>query len=308
MGSDTELDGFKRLNLVDFAKTMGYQIDRDESSKQSIVLRKGDDKVIVKAPEHTEHWVYCSVRDESDHGSILDFIRNRTGENLGNVRKMIRGHARDNPSLLLSPVLKADVPASQGQDGYRKKAAAVWKAARWEPEPVYLVGRGLSSLTMTADRFTDTFRVDRSGNVLFPHFDRVGMCGYEIRRADFKGFGKDVKKALWYSNNLKTAESIVLCESPIDCFSHFQLHSGESAYVAIGGTPSALQRDLLTGLLLKAADRGVKVYCAFDNDSSGNEYHSMMELLSPQPLERLTPVGKDWNEDLINGNRYSICS
>jgi len=173
MSGDIELDGFKRLNLVDFAATMGYSVDHDESSKLSIVLRNGDDKVIVKVPEHTEHWVYFSVRDDADHGSIVDFIRNRTGANLGNVRKMIRGHARDNPSSLLSSVLKVIEPAQQGQgDGFRKKTLAVWAAARWNPEPAYLRGRGLLAATLGDPRFADTFRVDGKGNVLFPHFDR----------------------------------------------------------------------------------------------------------------------------------------
>ncbi len=97
----------------------------------------------------------------------------------------------------------------------------------------------------------------------------------------------------------------MLCESPIDCLSHCQLYGSDSAYVAIGGTPSALQRDLLNGLLLKAAHRDAKVYVAFDNDKAGNDYSDALQLLSPKPLERLTPQSKDWNEDLINNTRYS---
>jgi len=111
MQGDDELDSFKRLNLVDFAATMGYSVDHDESSKLSIVLRNGDDKVIAKLAEQTEHWVYFSVRDESDHGTIVDFVQHRTGESLGHVKKAIRGHARKNPSSLLSPVLKVIEPA-----------------------------------------------------------------------------------------------------------------------------------------------------------------------------------------------------
>jgi hypothetical protein len=68
--------------------------------------------------------------------------------------------------------------------------------------------------------------------------------------------------------------------------------------VSISGTPSALQRDLLTGLLGKAADRGVSVFTAFDNDKAGDDYHDILQLLSPVRLERVTPEGKDWNDDL----------
>ena len=306
MQGDDELDSFKRLNLVDFAATMGYSVDHTESTKQSIVLRNGDDKVIVKLNPNG-HWVYFSVRDESDHGSIVDFVQHRTGESLGHVKKAIRGHARENPSSSYCPSLKPDVPTSQEQgDHFRKKALAVWNAATWNPEPTYLLGRGLTVATLGDPRFADTFRQDGKGNVLFPHHDRVGMCGYELRREGFKSFGSGCHKALWFTQNLGTAESVVLCESSIDCLSHWQLHHFDSAYVSIGGTPSALQRDLLTGLLLKAADRGVKVYSAFDNDPAGDGYHESLQLLSPQPLERLKPMGKDWNNDLQDNHRFSV--
>jgi len=190
--------------------------------------------------------------------------------------------------------------ASQGQDeGYRKKVAAVWNAARWEPSPTYLLGRGLSKETMNLPRFVDTFRQDGKGNVIFPHRDRSGLCGYELRREGFKSFGSGCKKALWFSNNLSEAKTLYLCESSIDCLSHYQIHGGDSAYVSIGGTPSALQRDLLTGLLAKAADRGVSVFSAFDNDAKGEEYAELIQLLSPAMIERVTPFDNDWNADLV---------
>ena len=152
---------------------------------------------------------------------------------------------------------------------------------------------------MNLPRFVDTFRQDRSGNVIFPHRDRAGLCGYELRREGFKSFGSGCKKALWFSSNLSEAKTLYLCESSIDCLSHYQIHGGDSAYVSIGGTPSALQRDLLTGLLAKAADRDASVFSAFDNDAKGEEYAELIQLLSPAMIERVTPFDNDWNADLV---------
>lgn len=299
MTPDNELELFKQIDLLIYAESLGFVLDRAKSSATVKVVRREGEKLLIWEG-HGGHWVYRNERDHNDSGSIVDFVMKQEGVNLGRARMTLRAfNGIAKPSLPPCPKERQRV-ASTGQDeGYRKKVAAVWNAARQEPEPTYLLGRGLSSLTLTDPRFADTFRVDRSGNVLFPHQDRVGMCGYELRRDGFKSFGSGCKKALWLSKNLSEAKSLYLCESAIDCMSLFQLYAGDSAYVSISGTPSALQRDLLTGLLGKAADRGVSVFTAFDNDQSGDEYTEIMELLSPVRLERVKPEGKDWNDDLL---------
>ena len=98
MSSDPELDGFKRtINLSDFAGGMGYTIDWRESWSVkrwdgSFVMRNGqNDKIVVRHNPETGHWIYFSARDESDQGSIVDFLQKRTGLNLGETRKRLRG-------------------------------------------------------------------------------------------------------------------------------------------------------------------------------------------------------------------------
>lgn len=296
---DSELDSFKRMNFVEFVLTMGYKLDERESSVRSFVLRDGGgDKVIAKTNEGG-HWVYFSVRDPADHGTLVDFVQRRTGEGLGHVKKRLRGHARQNPSLSYRPACKPSLTASvQGDEGYRKKVAAVWKAARWEPEPAYLLGRGLTKETIAAVLFVDTFRQDKKGNILFPHHDRQGLCGYELRNTSLKTFGADTKKGLWYSKNCVSALSIVICESSIDCLSYHQLHGGDAGYVSLGGAIGTRQRDLLTGLFIKAQRRSARVIVATDNDAAGEVYFEQLQLLSPFALGRQTPSGKDWNDDL----------
>jgi hypothetical protein len=299
-----ELDELKQIDLVAFVERYGYRMDTRKSSKAAgadKVMRReaDDDKLLVKeTPDGS--WAWCSCRDWNERGSIVDFVRREEGCGFVEAVQWLRGQACTNHFPSHKSRSKACEPASQGQaDGFRKKVCAVWCAAKWEPEPAYLLSRGLSPATLGDPRFVDTFRVDRSGNVIFPHRDRIGMCGYELRREGFKSFGAGTHKGLWFSKNLSEAKSLLLCEAPINCMSHYQIHGGDSAYVGTGGTPSASQRDLLTGLLAKAADRGVSVYSAFDNDEAGDKYAEMIQLFSPDRIERLTPFDNDWNEDLI---------
>ena len=306
--SDNELEHFKsNISLSQYAESTGWTLDRKKSSARVKVYRTGPDKMLVWTGQDG-HDVYRNERDHSEHGSVIDFVMKQDGCSLGRARIALRiylGISREKASLPSRPSFKAREPASTASgDGYRKKTAAVWNAAKQETSPTYLLTRGLTSATLTTPRFMDTFRTDKRGNVVFPHADRHGLTGYELRNVNFKAIGSGTHKALWYSKNIREAMQIALCESPIDCMSHFQLHEGDLAYVSLSGEPSALQRDLLTGLLLKAADRGVKVYSAFDNDQGGEKYCEMMQNFSPEPLGRLKPVTKDWNSDIQNGSRY----
>jgi hypothetical protein len=91
---DFELHQFKSdINLVQFAiDRYGYQRDRRESSRASHVLRRAatNDKIVVRrAPDG--HWTYFSVRDDRDHGTIIDFVQARgRHDSLGHVREELR--------------------------------------------------------------------------------------------------------------------------------------------------------------------------------------------------------------------------
>jgi len=69
---DPELDSFKTgIDLRSYATMQGYSIDQKESWRGSTVMRHANgDKIIVKA-DADGHYVYFSVRDDRDHGSIL---------------------------------------------------------------------------------------------------------------------------------------------------------------------------------------------------------------------------------------------
>jgi len=49
-------------------------------------------------------------------------------------------------------------------------------------------------------------RIDAKGNVVFPHFDQQGLCGYEIKNRGFTGFAlrDGTMKGLWSSHEEAT--------------------------------------------------------------------------------------------------------
>ena len=89
---DFELEKFKTdVILPELAASRGYAVDRRASSRNSVVMRHPDgDKIIIARYEGTTHWVYCSVRDGRDNGTIVDFLQNRGVGSLGMVRKTLR--------------------------------------------------------------------------------------------------------------------------------------------------------------------------------------------------------------------------
>lgn len=88
---DEELERFKlEINLSEFAAFHGYGLDKRDSWRGGAVMRKGGDKIIIARDARDNHWIYYSVRSEDDCGSIIDFLGNRGGGNLGRIRVTLR--------------------------------------------------------------------------------------------------------------------------------------------------------------------------------------------------------------------------
>lgn len=292
---DSELDRFKSdINLVAYAVSHGYQIDTRESSRNSVVLRFQKDKIVV-ATNINGHAIYFSVHDPSDHGTIIDFIQRRQKLSLGKLRQHLRHW---NISLSYCP--KEYLRPLPSRPEQQSIMAQLQTMTEMTSDHTYLVQhRHLSPDILTDSRFIGTIKTDTRKNAIFPHWDRQGVCGYEIKNGGFTGFSPRGQKAFWHSNNLKVANSIVVVESALDALSHAQLNLTESAYVSVAGSLSVKQRDLIQGLVIKATVRNVEVVVATDNDESGEQYYAdIVELAGSTPVRRDKPTAKDWNEQL----------
>lgn len=298
-----ELDDFKRnINLSEFAAGRGYVLDARASSRNSAVMRSpGDnDKIIIARNEATGAWMYFSVRDDRDNGTVIDFLQNRGGGSLGEVRKTLRAWL-GSPRPVLQPTLFARdlVPVSRD----RAAVLTAWERARACASLPYLTSRGLGPDVLALPRFEGCVRVDQRNNALFPHYDHDGLCGYEIKNKGFTGFAPGGVKGLWYSKTKPSDHWLVLTESAIDGYSFHILHGGDgSRYMSTGGALNPQQPALLRGAMEKMPEGSV-IVLAFDLDEAGDRLADEVKALAPagRKVRRMVPdagAGKDWNDML----------
>jgi hypothetical protein len=301
---DDELHRLKSdIHLVQYAvDRYGYQRDRRESSVSSHVLRQPatNDKIVVRK-DKDGHWTYFSVRDDRDHGTIVDFVQRRGRQSLGEVRQELRqwlGSPRPAPDYAL--------PTARSVIRDRRPLAEVFDAARAAETCDYLRARGLRPETLRDPRFAGTWRMDARGNVLFVHTGDAGeVTGFEVKNRGFTGFAPGGTKTAWRSVGLTEDRALVVTESAIDALSYHQLHRGKSEaarYLSTAGAPGPAQFELLERAFSRMPAEST-VVAAVDSDEAGHKLASRIEALTGRlahvKFRRDAPDGaKDWNEVL----------
>ena len=300
---DTELESFKtNIDLRAYAAGQGYQLDTKDSWRGSSVMRHpvSDDKVIIKRGMDG-HYVYFSVRDDRDNGSIIDFVQLRQRLSLGTVRKELR------PWIGMPPVSVPSFPAlpKTEKDRFKVEAAYARMQDAINGHPYLERERAIPGALLAVDCFAGRVRIDDRGNAVFPHFDQEGLCGYEIKNVGFTGFASGGSKALWLSHELPDDNRLVFCESAIDALSHAVLFPDNRArYASIGGKPNPQQPELIRAAVARMpADS--EIVSAMDADADGGKLAEIVRRaveLSGRHDLRFTvqePFGfKDWNDQL----------
>ena len=260
-----ELDAFKReIDLRQFAVSLGYEIDRRESWRGSTVLRRGADKIVVKR-NGNGHYVFFSVRDDSDNGTVIDFLQRRQNLSLGAVRQILRPWIGRPASAPQFPKLEPASPdRMRVESEYRRMADA-------QRYPYLEHDRCVPAAVLSSPRFAGRMRIDARGNTVFPHFDAAGLCGYEIKNRGFTGFAAGGKKGLWFSHTRPDDRRLVLTESAIDALSYAALFpdaEDQTRYASLGGKPSSRQMGLVQATVAKLPE-GAEIVAAFDADEAG---------------------------------------
>jgi hypothetical protein len=312
INQDCELDAFKReIDLRQFAESLGYQIDRRESWRGSAVLRRAADKIVVKR-NGNGHYVFFSLRDDDDNGTVIDFVQRRQHLSLGAVRQVLRpwiGRSASTPQFPQLP------PASPDRMRIEREYRSMAEAQRY---PYLERDRCVSAALLSAPRFRGRMRIDARGNTVFPHFDAAGLCGYEIKNRGFTGFAAGGKKGLWFSHTQPDDWRLVLSESAIDALSYATLFpdsDDRTRYASLGGKPSSRQMALLQATALRLL-AGAEIVVAFDADEAGRLLVAAIRLAVTNAAAKFgrtdlivqanLPVeeGDDWNQVL---QRASSC-
>lgn len=313
--ADDEISAFKtRINLTEYAAAAGYELDRKGSSRSSVAMSgPAGDKVLVSVgPDR--HWIYCSVSDGADCGSIIDFVQRRERLNLGEVRRSLRpwldsagAPAVPGAQLARPPASAwvADVaPVTPDPEAVREAMEAMSVVA--DPHP-YLVSRGIPEAVYLENPFRGRVFRDARGNAVFPHLgaDRE-VCGFEAKNLGFTSFAKGGVKGLFVSCWHRGVRGVVIAESAVDALSYAAMFpSREMGLVSIGGALSPKQPVLLRRLFSRLP-AGAEVVAATDHDPAGESLASQIEAIAAALPDaglvvrrhRPTAAGADWNDVL----------
>lgn len=305
-----ELDLFKRrINLTEYAAAQGYVLDRRASSRNSAVMRgPGGDKVVIAINGATGHWMYFSVRDERDNGSIIDFIQQRRPCTLGDVRLALRPWIGESPNPPKRPPKSAYAPALTPSSKDLARVAVDYARMRpLEGRHAWLEGeRRIPADVLRDPRFADRIRTDARGNAVFPHYNAAGLCGFELKNRHFTGFAKGGEKGIWASAATRGDTALVIAESAIDALSYHTIRRpAATRYLSLGGTMNPEQPALIRAAI-ERLPAGGRVIVATDNDEGGDRLADQIEALAAATerpdlvvIEDRPPVrGQDWNEVL----------
>jgi hypothetical protein len=306
MNQNAELESFKSgIDLRQFAVSLGYEIDRRESWRGSTVLRRGADKIVVKR-NGNGHYVFFSVRDDADNGTVIDFLQRRQNLSLGAVRQILRPWIGRPATLPQFPELERASPdRMQVERAYRHMVSA-------QRFPYLEHERCLPAAVLLSPRFAGRMRIDSLGNTVFPHFDGAGLCGYEIKNRGFTGFAAGGQKGLWFSHAQPGDRRLVLAESAIDALSYASLFpdtKDRTRYASLGGKASSRQTALVQATVARLP-AGAEIVTAFDADDAGRR---LVEVIRQAVASVARRVGrsdlafkarlpakgrKDWNQVL----------
>ncbi len=318
-GRPDELEDFKtRVNLTEFAAAHGYALDRKASSRSSAVMVNGaDDKIIVAVAEDG-HWVYFSVRDPSDNGTIIDFAQRRHGGTLGQVRQTLRPWLGSSGAVAVPRV----DPARYASSLSRVSRDLVSVRARFEgmapvrPDNPYLVGkRRIPAWLLALPAVAETIRIDERGNVCFAHHNEDGLCGYEIKNVEFTGFASGGIKGLWSVAVEDPVRVLVVTETALDGLSYVAIRGGrETRVVSIAGQTNPQQPGLLRRAMHELPSGG-RVVSAMDRDAGGDslteQIKSIFAEINRDDLDfvddRPGTLGADWNDELRRIPQSDVC-
>lgn len=297
-----DLSTFKRqINLAEFSTTYGFQLDRKKSTRASIAMKSSNDKIIVSKKGGV--WVYFSVTNDLDSGTIVDFIANRTQQSIPEIGKQLA----DWSGLGANGQLPAYTVEEPKYDHARVKS--VFAKCKPVTTSEYLESRGLTPELLASDRFAGRVFGDQYGNVAFPHFRNREVCGLELKNRDRGLLVKGSQKTFWRSNANRSDEILVIAESVIDALSYRQTEQFDDAiYLATGGGVSAKQCTIL-GEMLASATNIHTIILATDNDAGGDRIADKLseavqqssfsgEVLQHSPFRE----GEDWNDVLMRNS------
>jgi hypothetical protein len=301
LSRNDELERFKtEVNLAELAAAYGYQRNPQKSTRATLSLEDAaGNHLVVSVNPGNGHWRWFNPLDESQAGTVVDFLQTVEQISLGEVRKVLREWMR----MPAPAIPNMDKPRAQKKN----RGEVVAFLDRFEPvqRSSYAESRGISTATLTAPPFQGRILKGFKGALIFPHWDDRGLCGYEVKTFGFTSFSSKGYKSLWVSRVPSALNQIVIAESGIEALSYFQAKQPvHTLFASAGGNWSKDVADRMRNLMKRYPE--AVVVGAFNHDQGGQRQSDRLAELAADAgndyQADFPPVeGADWN-DTINNN------
>jgi hypothetical protein len=173
--------------------------------------------------------------------------------------------------------------------------------------------RALPASLIASDRFAGRVAIDYRGCALWPHWNEDGLCGYEIRGPEFKGFAAGAYKGLWGSRISEQDHELVIAESALNAMSYAALHGFAcTRFVSTAGTMNEHQPGLVR-LAIEKLPIGGTVIAAVDHDVAGQTIAEQLRAVFEQigrkdlrfRIDCPPNAGGDWNDVLKSASHIA---
>ncbi len=322
MNRDDELRRFKEINLtVIAAELAGYQIVRKKSTRHSVLMDSGNDKIIVS--KNGNDYIYCSVFDNASNGTAIDFIQNVVDRkcSLGKVRQHLRPFLNGQyvAKILTS---RAEKVAKNIEPSSIDLLSVAARFANFEtidsPHPFACDQRCIPFKLFQHPRLEGLVRHSpKYGSIIFPHWGQPGsdpnddarcLVGYEIKYNSVALFSSGGRKGLFMSRAFDSDRSLVFTESGLDALSYLAVNNcaDDTRIASVAGQFNQTFQVPLIQSAIRNMPPNSEIIAGFDNDEAGNVLTQKLEelIFSVQrgdiPFKVIRPSNHmtDWNDVL----------
>ena len=289
----------KAVNLAEFLGKHGFTKEKDLGKGGLLMTHPGGERLIVTT-NGKNHGAYVNVNDDTDEGSVVEFLMRRRAGGIRSVRAELRAWlGRWGPTWGMEEYGRPTPTTTDQQK-------ILLDLARMSPG----ISASLKSMQkipekILADRrFFGTILTDSKGHAIFPHILNGVIVGYESDPGDDSGVSITGEKGLWLSHGVgRGSKRITLCRSGVECLAHAPLHpTPESDYISLAGTLSESQRSDLEAIARMAGIKGIEIVVAEPNDPHGNALAEVIkEIFRKNGIKTLREIperGNDWSDTL----------
>lgn len=264
---------YQKINMIGFVESCGYYVDENSSTKYYTVMRKDDDQLAIFTDEKGR-FKYCG---NDGAGDIFDLMKNKWGFERDQVIKGLAEWLDDGNQahVMSASANKFSLPVYGKQIDYHVFS---YRNISETEAGKHAKNLNVSERVFNDPRFSGCVQ-ERFGNYSFCLKDKTdairGSYNYYACQDEAEA-GND---GVWKSNNVSSANKIVITGSPVVALQHASRNIDNSAYIAFGINMSNDAESALETLIADGIKRGAKFEICEDSLDSPYQLFKVRRLI-----------------------------